>query len=583
MLDVALLPRQLLLALSCLFGLIYLGHRQFKSTLPIIQFGIADGVFLILITAHFLSRVNATVLGEYWVEVLRVTTLYVLFVVLKNVFSNVNRSHLLKALSISFTGLVIVGFTQFVQLSDWNLHSMLSVTGRMTNKNLFAEYLVLLLPFHLAAFHYGSKLWKMLSSAAILGALLLIIAIQGRGAWMGLIMQLVVITGVLFSFSTNLQGIKRYGKQLLLAIATAVIATFSSVYLLKLDVWNRFSSIFEVGEGTAGLRIRIWTKTLELVKSEPLFGVGAGHWKIKFQEFGMSNSAETFITYALNDYVCLAAEVGVVGVVALIGLLFVACFKLIGQIHKSEEKRWIAAAALGTIVGFAVIAVFSFPWLRVEHSVLLVLALAIAFQNNENIKLKRTRNLAFVFALLGIAVSFGCLVLVRFQSETHVKNALKLRAKQNWSAVIEEVANVNLDWYPIEPSTTPIIWYSGIAHFQLGNRSGAKQDFERAYAVNPYHIHTVNNLGTCYAQEGQIEKALTYYERALEINDVFEDAFLNMIAIYMHQGNKQKVVELIDNSRVTSSGSKDFIENIRQLRLKLAGRRTATVRKETPQ
>ena len=57
-------------------------------------------------------------------------------------------------------------------------------------------------------------------------------------------------------------------------------------------------------------------------------------------------------------------------------------------------------------------------------------------------------------------------------------------------------------------------------------------DFLEAHADHPYHIHVINNLATCYAKLLDFDWAVHYYKKALFISPRFEQAILNLGAVY---------------------------------------------------
>jgi tetratricopeptide (TPR) repeat protein len=67
-----------------------------------------------------------------------------------------------------------------------------------------------------------------------------------------------------------------------------------------------------------------------------------------------------------------------------------------------------------------------------------------------------------------------------------------------------------------------------MANFLLGHRAQALDDFKKAYAHHPNHIHVLNNLGTCYALLQHPEKAIEFYLKALEISPGFERCLINL-------------------------------------------------------
>jgi len=86
----------------------------------------------------------------------------------------------------------------------------------------------------------------------------------------------------------------------------------------------------------------------------------------------------------------------------------------------------------------------------------------------------------------------------------------------------------------MDPASTPLPWYRGIANFSLGNTAEALEDFKKAYRIHPYHIHVLNNLGTCYALSGDYQTASKYYKKAIAISPGFIEAVDNLKSVSLN-------------------------------------------------
>jgi len=103
-------------------------------------------------------------------------------------------------------------------------------------------------------------------------------------------------------------------------------------------------------------RVRIYKRTLTMIKRYPLFGVGAGNFASTYKEY--SRSGEEFITHAHNIYLSTMVELGIPGGILFLLLLakMVACA---WRIKDSTVGRGILAGLLGCLVhGFFDITIF---------------------------------------------------------------------------------------------------------------------------------------------------------------------------------------------------------------------------------
>jgi tetratricopeptide (TPR) repeat protein len=86
----------------------------------------------------------------------------------------------------------------------------------------------------------------------------------------------------------------------------------------------------------------------------------------------------------------------------------------------------------------------------------------------------------------------------------------------------------------MDPTSTPLSWYSGFAFFKQNNLSEAREKFLDAYKLNPYHIHVLNNLASTYAMSGTSDSAIFFYEKAVKIAPNFDESWFNMSAVYFN-------------------------------------------------
>ncbi|MCB0756128.1 MAG: O-antigen ligase family protein [Flavobacteriales bacterium] len=466
--------------------------------------------------------------------------------------------------------LSIFGVYQLVQnLAEFEAGKIISVVGMMTNSNLFSEYLVLLLPFQILGILWLNKPWQVLSIASLAGSIFLILIIMGRGAWLGLLSGLFLTASAFTYFSSN-WGSKKFVRPILAAAGLLVLSVVGLDNFVQGGLSDKFLSILQPDMGTAGLRLRIWQQSLNFVQENPFLGIGAGMWKVLFQQYGMANSSDTFIAEPLNDYVGMAAEIGLFGTFAFVALIAAGLVKLLR--NYVAEKNVFDLAVFASVIGFAVTAFFSFPLHRIEHGSIFIFCLAWADRSKIEVSSSRLRTVLLVFLLFisAFAIYVGS---ERYLAETHVKQALIERNGQRWNNVISDINKVNLEMYPMEPSTTPVVWYRGLAYFQIGDREKALQDFELAYEVNPYHVHVLNNIATCHAMNGDLDRAVSYYKKALAVNDRFPDALMNLIAVLIHQKKQKEAVELIDASPVFTGGPREVRAELKKIRRELTGQK----------
>lgn len=119
----------------------------------------------------------------------------------------------------------------------------------------------------------------------------------------------------------------------------------------------------------------------------------------------------------------------------------------------------------------------------------------------------------------------------------------------------------------IDPFSTPLSWYRGLANFNLGNYTEACSDFNDAYKINPYHIHVLNNLATCKGITNEYYSALSLYKQALKIAPNFEDAIYNICGIYQKLNdidNAISYIKKVKNPKNTARYNKVILILVKQ-------------------
>jgi len=421
----------------------------------------------------------------------------------------------------------------------------------MANKNLLSSSLFLMLPFAIYTFLTGRGPWLLLSSISVVACSYTITISQTRSVWIALIVaSIVAAIGFLFAASrlrdefgkANLQRMR-----LPSVIAVTLFGVLLGVFSLYAvgSTGNEDGSRDVINFGTASMteRLNLWSNSLEMYADNPIIGTGAGDWKIDILKYDNANLAsrtgDIFYQRPHNDFIWIVAESGLLALLFYCLVFGVAIYWSFRGLKtaKLSKNSALPLSMLFGLSGYMVIAFFSYPKERIVHTLLLLLMLAAV----GSIRANATRTLKscpLIVALFTIIVSSLCLMIAasRIASESHIRNALQAKELQDWSVVISEIDDAKSPVCSMDLTSTPLDWYRGVATFALGNTDDALDDFERAYQLNPYHVHVLNNLGTCYEVKGRHSEAIVKYEEALAIIPDFEETLLNLAAVLYNIG-----------------------------------------------
>lgn len=272
-------------------------------------------------------------------------------------------------------------------------------------------------------------------------------------------------------------------------------------------------------------------------------GVGLNNWKLIFPSYGLIGT--DVINFGLmnfehphNDYLLVFAEQGISGIVLLLLFYFLVIRYFIDRYKvASLETRRFLLVILWVVIAFFLISFFSYPRSRIVQPVILMFFISILFTNgNEKTAnkfiLKRYNYFIVSFLL------FACVVVqsTRLKSEIVMRKVMVSRARKDFSRILRQSQEINLFLYPLELNSTPVVWYSAMANFYLGNIPVALELYQKAIAIAPNHLLTLNDLATAYERSGFPDSALVYYNKALAISPFYLEAQFNKAATNFNLG-----------------------------------------------
>lgn len=217
-------------------------------------------------------------------------------------------------------GLSLYGFLQYFAGLDhswWRPNEFLAAT--YVNHNHFAGYLEMTIPIALGmALSRRMQSWEV-RIWLVLGITLMgtaFIFTQSRGAWVSLSISLVMMSLVL-----TRRGILR--PRHLLIVAALGVAVLSFLVTHREEVAQRADTMTagEPDQESARSRLAIWEGVVKMVAEAPLWGVGIGNFDAAYQRFRPKHF-NLRATYAHNDYLQMAAEMGALAPVLMLLIVF---------------------------------------------------------------------------------------------------------------------------------------------------------------------------------------------------------------------------------------------------------------------
>ena len=441
---------------------------------------------------------------------------------------------------------IITNYSDIMSLKgEWERsHAFDALAATMGHKNLLSSIQFLMLPFLIYTITTGKKIWKALGLIAIVLIAFTFLQTQTRA----------VLVAILISMTTFLLINKRNVqlKQIILLFSSFIFAIIIGYSILHYsNRLERFKTEFSgiLTDASVQSRYKLYKSTLQLMSEHPIFGVGPGNWKIEVWKYELyfDSWGKSFAQRPHNDFLWVFAEGGVFAGLSYI-LLFLILLRDSYLLHKNkkEEDGIIYSLLFATVIGYGFISLVDFPMERFSHNIIFFILASIIIGGRLKQKglIKNKLPAWVVYIFLFIACFSVYVASIRYQGEIHAANAIHYKSKGNWNYVIKAIEKgYNPIYYEMENSSTPLLWYRGLAYFNQQRYDLALKDFKGAYKVNPYHVHVLNNLATSWEMKGDSKKAKKFYRDVFKVNPTFKESRINLAAILY---NEKKYVEALD-------------------------------------
>ncbi len=73
-----------------------------------------------------------------------------------------------------------------------------------------------------------------------------------------------------------------------------------------------------------------------------------------------------------------------------------------------------------------------------------------------------------------------------------------------------------------------------------GDLRGALSFYQKTIEMDPFYVEAYNDIGVIYEKQGRIDDAKRLYKKAIEVNPNFMPAYANLAFLYEQEGNTHK-------------------------------------------
>lgn len=411
------------------------------------------------------------------------------------------------------------------------------------HKNFISAALLIALLGSLPSVRDTDRLWKVFGIASVAIATVTIILLRTRGIWIASILASVflLLASMVFKpkdLKTTIIPVKYIALGFgLLIIGIVAVVSQPSVEEKVLDSAN------------IDFRFKYWNHSVKMFEEEPVMGVGAGQWRFHFPKYGLEgtntrvSNGETAIIRPHNDFLWMLAEGGLPAFIFYltfwIGVLVSGIRKLMKE--NGESNRVFLMSAMAVVIAFLAYAMGEFPIERVDIAIPVFMAAAYIIRNDRGRSLPGIGVYAIV-TLLSVITLYTS--VRRYGQEPFVSEINEGNDRQQPQAIIQAYDQVNLDVVDVDQFANPLPYFNGLSNLFAGQQAGntqmineAKQSFEDALAIHPWHVATYNQYGNWYKYQNRYDEALNYYDQGLKISPLNIDLRLNKAEAHLLKGN----------------------------------------------
>lgn len=321
---------------------------------------ISGSLFLLL---SLLSLSNAINLLHGIYELIRAVIVFFIFIYISHYVDTENRLKMTIALLLCGAAVQIgfgmgqwifernLGLPFFGEMmfpDSWVEESFIRVGGLLGHPNAFATYLTMVLPFCLFFLVNAQRKTTRVASFVLfcLGCIVLL-ATKSRGAWLGFGIS-ALCAFILFIFRAKRVHIRRFGVITVVIISLLVGGTVSHDVIKK-----RF---FIDDKGSAASRIPMMMDALEVIKNNPLIGIGLNNYVLAISKYDITGIHKGFVQPVHNLFLLIAAETGIMSFFVFI-LFWAIILRKVYMLSKINNiKTFVLALSLFiSIISFFII------------------------------------------------------------------------------------------------------------------------------------------------------------------------------------------------------------------------------------
>jgi len=442
------------------------------------------------------------------------------------------------------------------------------------NPNFLGPYLIMVIPMYLIFLIKAETVkTKLRYSLFTLLSLLALIFTYSRAAWLGMAVGITVFTLMVDKKQLKANLFFIIG---IIIFSTVLTSIYPRLYLRPEERSTTMKPIVERAVSTVDLkepgvtaRLSAWETTIKMALKRPILGFGLDTLGVSFRRF-MSKDYEKlagrFSTagYAHNEFLQYVATMGVVGLAAYLFLLF-TFFGMLIKASRKKEKNLLASGLTAACVALLVNNQFGFSTIVPATLLWFFFGLGVNLSGGEKREFHFSLPVTTKYLIrsaVSVVTGLLCLFCLRFLVASRFDRlAQDSQADRNWEQAIV-LQEKSVKFSPFEGSYR--MHLAKIYQEMIGNAKTVEEkekffrksrdEYQKEIAAYPYHALAFNGLGVTYIYANAFlnkktsSEAIRSFEKAIEFDPYFIEAYSNLAAVIYQQGEVKKAIELYEKT-----------------------------------
>jgi O-antigen ligase/Flp pilus assembly protein TadD len=404
------------------------------------------------------------------------------------------------------------------------------------NPDIFAAYLTAIIPVIFYAYKLNKG--KSLLALAVINILLLLFTQSLSGAFTLSILAIVWA-------AICLKGKRR-------------VAVFAAVFIVVAAALWRITG---VKNDSAVLRHFLWDSSVKMTSANPVFGVGAGNFRVLTPEFQAQalkdGNYPDYVSvhdeaYAHNDFLQMLSETGIAGCMAFAALICYPFYVYFRNRSRAPEDGYILFSMAGILIFSTANFPFEIPLIAAMYAVF-----SFKLSGEAGLSIQKPGiflKTAAAAAVLGVAAADIYFIpdyLERGYLTAYMGYAAAKELKVNYPGF---AAKAQIDYQ--------LSFYTGIMKSREGDFNGAIKDFKRALELFPNFAGCIYNLGNAYYNSGDLQNASLCYRKLIDLNRAYAPAYNNLAIIEKKENNYKEAIRLLTQAEKWNPGLLEINYNL---------------------